>query len=197
MAIDYDKLLALNIPVAEHSYTDKDAMLYALGVGLGLDPLDAKQLEFVYEKDLKALPTLCCVLGYPGFWIRNLDTGIDWVRILNGEQGFRLHAPLKPTGTVIGKSRVVEVIDKGQGKGALVYTERQVTDKKTGELIATVTQTTFCRGDGGFGGPSKEQPAPHKIPERAPEFICDLPTRPEQALVYLLSADRNPLHVDP
>lgn len=197
MPINPDKLLALKIPEVEHSYTDKDAMLYALGVGVGLEPLDASQLDFAYEKNLKALPSFCCVLGYPGFWVRNLDTGIDWVRIVNGEQGFRLHAPLKPTGTVIGKSRIVDLIDKGPGKGALVYTERAVTDKATGTLIATVTQTTFCRADGGFGGPAKEQPPAHKIPERAPDLVCDLPTRPEQALIYRLSADRNPLHVDP
>jgi len=197
MPINPDKLLALKIPDAEHSYADKDAILYALGVGVGIDPLDPQQLDFVYEKNLKALPSLCCVLGYPGFWIRNLDTGIDWVRIVNGEQGFRLHAPLKPRGTVIGRSRIVDLIDKGSGKGALVYTERAVTDKATGELIATVTQTTFCRADGGFGGPAKEQPAAHKIPERAPDLVCDLPTRPEQALIYRLSADLNPLHVDP
>src|SRR4030095_14492552 len=122
MAIVYDKLLALDIPVAEHTYADKDAMLYALGVGVGLDPLDAQQLEYVYEKNLKALPTFCCVLGYPGFWVRNLETGIAGVRSLSGERGFRLHAPLQPRGTVVGKSRVVEVIDKGAGKGALVYT---------------------------------------------------------------------------
>ena len=88
MAIDYDKLLALKIPEAEHTYTDKDTMLYALGVGLGHDPLDARQLDFVYEKNLKALPTFAAVLGYPGFWVRDLDTGIDWVKIVNGEQGF-------------------------------------------------------------------------------------------------------------
>jgi acyl dehydratase len=197
MAIDYDKLLALKIPEAEHSYTDKDTMLYALGVGLGHDPLDRKQLDFVYEKNLKPLPSFCCVLGYPGFWVRDLDTGIDWVKIVNGEQGFTLHAPLKPKGTVLGKSRIVEVVDKGAGKGALVYTERKVTDKATGELIATVTQTTFCRADGGFGGPPRESPPVHKIPERAPDLTCDLGTRPEQAMIYRLSADRNPLHVDP
>jgi acyl dehydratase len=197
MPINPDKLLALQIPEAEHSYSDKDTILYALGVGVGIDPLDAQQLDFVYEKNLKALPSFCCVLGYPGFWIRNLDTGIDWVRIVNGEQGFRLHAPLKPRGTVIGRTRIVDLIDKGEGKGALVYTEREVTDKASGELIATVTQTTFCRADGGFGGPAKEQPAPHAIPERAPDLVCDLSTRPEQALIYRLSADLNPLHVDP
>jgi len=197
MAINYDKLLALNIPDAEHTYTDKDTILYALGVGLGHDPLDLKQLDFVYEKNLKALPTFAAMLGYPGFWVRELDTGIDWVRIVNGEQSVTLHQPLKPTGTVVGKSRVVEVIDKGQGKGALVYAERKVADKATGALIATVTQTTFCRADGGFGGPPRESPPVHPIPERKPDLVCDLGTRPEQATVYRLSGDRNPLHVDP
>ena len=197
MAINYDKLLALKIPDTEHTYTDKDAMLYALGVGVGHDPLDRKQLDFVYEKNLKALPTFAAVLGYPGFWTRDLDTGIDWVKIVNGEQGVVLHQPLKPAGAVRGQSRIVEVVDKGAGKGALVYTERKVTDKASGALIATVTQTTFCRADGGFGGPPRESPPVHKIPERAADMVCDLATRPEQAMIYRLSADRNPLHVDP
>ncbi len=197
MAINYDKLLALKIPEAEHSYTAKDTMLYALGVGLGHDPLDRKQLDFVYEKKLKPLPTFAAVLGYPGFWIRELDTGIDWVRLVNGEQAVILHQPLKPAGTVLGKSRVVEVIDKGAGKGALVYSERKVTDKASGALVATVTQTTFCRADGGFGGPPRESPPVHPIPERKPDLVCDLGTRPEQAMIYRLSADMNPLHVDP
>jgi acyl dehydratase len=186
MPIDYDKLLALKIPDAEHTYTDRDTMLYALGVGVGHDPLDLKQLDFVYEKNLKALPTFAAVLGYPGFWVRDLDTGIDWLKLVNGEQGVMLHQPVKPSGTVLGQSRIVEVVDKGAGKGALVYTERKVTDKASGALIATVTQTTFCRADGGF-----------QIPERAPDLVCDLGTRPEQAMIYRLSADRNPLHVDP
>ena len=114
MAIDYDKLLALKIPDAEHSYGNKDTMLYALGVGLGHDPTDRAQLDFVYEKNLKALPTFACLLGYPGFWVRDLDTGIDWVKIVNGEQGFTLNAPVKPRGTVVGKTRIVEVIEIGR-----------------------------------------------------------------------------------
>ena len=137
------------------------------------------------------------VLGYPGFWVRDLDTGIDWVKIVNGEQGFTLHEPVKPRGTVVGKTRIVEVIDKGAGKGAVVYTERKITDKASGALIATVTQTTFCRADGGFGGPPRESPPSHKLPERAPDLVCDLGTRPEMALIYRLSADLNPLHADP
>ena len=196
MAINYDKLLALKIPDVEHRYTDKDTMLYALGVGLGHDPTDPAQLDFVYEKNLKPLPTFAAVLGYPGFWVRDLDTGIDWLKIVNGEQGVVLHQPVKPAGTVIGRTRIVEVIDKGAGKGALAYTERKVTDKASGALIATVTQTTFCRADGGFGGP-RESPPVHNIPDRAPDLACDLGTRPEQAMIYRLSADRNPLHIDP
>src|SRR5581483_9964663 len=196
MAIDYDKFMSLKIPDAEHTYGDKDTMLYALGVGLGHDPTDRKQLDFVYEKNLKALPTFACLLGYPGFWVRDLPTGVDWVKIVNGEQGFTLNAPVKPRGTVIGKTRIVEVIDKGAGKGAVIYTERKITDKASGQLLATVTQTTFARADGGFGGPPREQPPAHRTPERAPDMVCDLETRPEMAIIYRLSADLNPLHID-
>ena len=196
MAINYDKLMGLKIPDAEHSYGEKDTMLYALGVGVGHDPTDRQQLEFVYEKNLKAMPTFPCLLGYPGFWVRDLDTGIDWVRIVNGEQGFTLHAPVQPSGTVIGRTRILEVIDKGEGKGAVVYTERSITDKASGQLLASVTQTTFCRADGGFGGPPRESPPSHKLPDRAPDLTCDLGTRPEMALIYRLSADLNPLHAD-
>jgi acyl dehydratase len=196
MPIVYDKLLALKIPEVAQAYTQRDAILYALGVGLGRDPMDKDELPFVYEKDLKVLPSFAAVLGWPGFWVRDLDTGIDWVRIVNGEQGFTLNAPVKPRGTVVGKTRIVDVIDKGEGKGAVVYTERKITDKASGELIATVTQTTFCRADGGFGGPPRESPPSHKVPERAADLVCDLDTRPEMALVYRLSADLNPLHAD-
>src|SRR5262245_58522514 len=164
MTINYEKRLALKIPDAEHSYGERDTMLYALGVGLGHDPTDRAQLDFVYEKNLKALPTFACLLGYPGFWARDLDTGIDWVRIVNGEQGITLHRPLAAKGAVVGRMRIIEVIDKGPGKGALVLSERTVTDKATGELVATVTQTAFCRGDGGFGGPPRQAPEPHPIP---------------------------------
>jgi acyl dehydratase len=197
MPIDYDKLLALKIPDVEHSYTEKDTILYALGVGLGYDPLDAEQLGFVYEKNLKALPTFSAVLGYPGFWVRDFPTGIDWVRSVNGEQAVTLHKPLAPQGTVIGRTRILDVIDKGAGKGALIYAERKVTDKASGAPIATVTQTTFCRVDGGFGGPKRESPPVHEIPERKPDIVCDLPTRPEMAMIYRLSGDRNPLHIEP
>ena len=197
MAIDYDKLLALKIPDAEHSYGDKDTMLYALGIGLGHDPTDRAQLDFVYEKNLKALPTFACLLGYPGFWVRDLDTGIDWVKGVHGEHRVDLHKPMPPKGSLVGHSRVVEIVDKGPGKGALIYSERKLHDKATGELLATINQTSFARGDGGFGGPQRPTPAPHAIPDRTPDATCDLPTRPEMALIYRWNADMNPLHADP
>jgi acyl dehydratase len=197
MAIVYDKLLALKIPDVEQSYGPKDCMLYALGVGLGLDPMDEAQLAFVYEKHLKALPTMAVVIGYPGFWAKELDTGIDWVKVVAGEHSLELHRPLPPSGTVRSRTRVLDVVDKGTGKGAIVYSERTIDDKASGARIATIVQTTFCRGDGGFGGPPRETRPVHPIPERAPDLTCDLPTRPESALIYRLSADPNPLHVDP
>src|ERR1700682_6203665 len=153
MPINYDKLLALKIPEVAQAYTEKDAILYALGVGLGRDPMDGDELPFVYERNLKLLPTFAAVLGWPGFWVRDLDTGIDWVKVVAGEQGLVLHRPLDPHGTAIGRTRVTEIIHKGAGKAALVYPERDLIDRASGEKIASVTQTTFCRGDGGFGGP--------------------------------------------
>jgi len=197
MTIVYDKLIALDIPEVAQTYTEKDAILYAIGLGLGHDPLNADELPFVYEKGIKVLPTFAVVLGWPGFWARDLDTGIDWVKLVAGEQGLVLHRALAPRGAVTARTRVTEVIDKGPGKGALVYSERVVTDRATGEKIATATQTAFCRGDGGFGGPPREAPPVHAIPERAPDAVCDLATRPETALIYRLSGDPNPLHVDP
>src|SRR5438477_619849 len=192
MTIVYDKLLALDIPQVVQSYTEKDAILYALGLGLGRDPLNTDELPFVYEKSIKALPTFAVVLGWPGFWVRDLPTGIDWVKLVAGEQGLVLHRPLAPRGTIVAKTRVTEIIDKGAGKGALIYSERVVADRATGEKIATITQTSFCLGDGGFGGPPREAPPVHPIPERAPDFVCDFATRPEAALIYRLSGDPNP-----
>jgi acyl dehydratase len=197
MPLNPDKLLALDIPAVEHAYGPKDCILYALGIGLGQDPMNEDALAFVYEKNLKVLPTFALVQGYSPYWLRDPASGVTWTKVLHGEQGLTLHKPVSPQGVVVGQTRIVDVIDKGEGKRALVFSERQVTDKATGELLASLTQTTFCRADGGFGGPPREAPAPHPIPERPPDLTCDLPTRPEMALVYRLSGDVNPLHADP
>jgi len=197
MPLNPDKLLALDVPAVEHAYGPKDCILYALGIGLGQDPMNEDELAFVYEKTQKVLPTFALVQGYSPYWLRDPASGVTWTKVLHGEQGLTLHKPVQAQGVVVGQTRIVDVIDKGAGKGALVFSERQVTDKATGALLATLTQTTFCRADGGFGGPPREAPAPHPIPERPPDLTCDLPTRPEMALVYRLSGDVNPLHADP
>ena len=196
MAIDPEFLLSLDIPDVEHTYTAKDTMLYALGLGLGHDPMNEDELAFVYEKNVRALPTMTCVLAQSRAW-RDQPTGIDWLKVVHGEQSFRIHKPLAPSGTLIGKMQITDVIDKGPGKGAVLHTERTLWDKDTGAQIATLVHTTFCRGDGGFGGAKRESPSPHAMPDRAPDAICDLPTRPEAALIYRLSGDYNPLHSEP
>ena len=197
MAIDYQSLLQRRFPAVEHAYTARDTILYALGFGLGADPLDAGQLAFVYEDGLRALPTMANILGYPGFWAREPDTGIDWRRLVHAEQSFVLHKPLPAAGRVMGHNRVSALYDKGPGKAALLCQERQVVDAATGEALATLNQITMLRGQGGFGGPAGSPPPPHPMPDRAADAVCDLPTLPQAALIYRLSGDDNPLHADP
>ena len=197
MAIDYQRLKTWPFPEIEHSYRAKDTILYALGVGLGADPMDPDQLRFVYEDGLKALPTMAAVLAYPGFWAKDPATGIDWKKVLHGEMGVIIHKPLPAAATVIGRTVIDEIIDKGEGRGALLYSHRDVRDKETGQLLATLTSTSFLRGDGGFGGPSGPTRPVHALPEDAPDLACDLRTLPQAALLYRLNGDYNPLHADP
>jgi len=197
MAIDPEKLFGLQFPEIRHSYSWRDTVLYALGTGYGIDPVDERQLRFVDETKLKAVPTMANALAYPGFWMRDLDTGIDWVKVVHGEQAMRLHRPLPPEGEVVGRTRIVDLVDKGPGKGALVYAERAISDAATGERLATLLQTVFCRGDGGFGGKSEAPRTPHPVPEREPDLTIAMPTHPQMALIYRLSGDLNPLHADP
>jgi acyl dehydratase len=197
MAIDYQRLKNWPFPEIEHSYRAKDTMLYALGLGLGADPMDPDQLRFVYEEGLKALPTMAVVLALPGQWSKNPETGINWKMLLHGEQGLVLHQPLPPAGTVVARTVIDEIVDKGAGKGALIYSHRDIRDKETGALLASLASTSFLRGDGGFGGPSGPTKPVHALPERAPDLICDIATLPQAALIYRLSGDYNPLHADP
>jgi acyl dehydratase len=197
MTINHDHLLNYPIPEIRQTIRWQDTALYNFSIGLGQDPMDQAQLDFLYEPRLRAMPSMAVVLGYPGFWIRNPDTGVDWTQVLHGEQSIILHKPLPAEGEIIGRSRITSIVDRGPGKGAMLYNERVVTDAKTGEKLATLEGTTFARGDGGFGGPSGPIKRPHAEPDRAPDLTVDLPTRPEQAIVYRLNGDHNPLHIDP
>lgn len=201
MTIDYHRLKNWIFPEVRQRYTYKDSILYALGLGFGMNPTDEAELRYVYEKELVAMPTMALVLGYPGFWMQDPASGIDWRQLLHGEQRLRLHQPLAPAGEIVGQTRVMSVTDKGAGKGAVVVVERTVSDAFTGSLIATLEVVTFCRGDGGYsanGQPSDPiDSVSGSLPDRALDAVCDLPTRPEMALIYRLSADPNPLHVEP
>lgn len=197
MPLDYDKIRNRRFADVVHTYTERDTILYALGLGYGHDPLDTDQLRFVYEDRLRCAPTMPVILGYPGFWMKEPDAGIDWVRVVHGEQSLVLHAAIPVAGTVVGRTKVKAVVDKGRDKGALVIQERTVTDQATGRLLATLEQVTFCRGDGGFGGGDDPPPPAPPMPTTPPELVRDLPTIGQAALLYRLSADPNPLHADP
>lgn len=198
MPIDPQKLMNWSFPDLEHSYSDKDTMLYALGAGCCADPAATPdELKFVYERNLVALPTMAVMIAYPGFWLGNKETGVDAAKVLHGEQSLTLHKPLPSSGTIIGRGRVTDILDKGSEKGAVLYSERTLFEKATGDKIATMTSTTMLRGDGGFGGKSGPQPEPHALPQSAPDIKVDIKTATNAALIYRLCGDRNPLHADP
>lgn len=199
--IDYAKVRRLVLPEVRQEYAARDTMLYALGLGFGEDPCDARELRFVYEKDLVAVPTMAVVLGSPGAWMRQPGLGIDFLKMVHGEQGLTLHAPLPSSGVVVGRSRVTHVVDKGAEKGAAVQTERTLRDAVSGELFATLQMQVVCRADGGFATPdvpgdAGPEPIP-ALPSAAADMYIDIPTRPDAALLYRLSGDYNPLHADP
>ena len=207
MAINYHHLKARKFEPVRQSYTQRDTMLYALSLGLGTDPLDANALPYVYEgvkgDRLRALPSQAVVLGFPGFWAREPDTGIDWVKVLHGEQRMRLHRPLPAQADIVGYNQVTHLTDKGEGKGTVMVTERALKTAD-GELLATIQQVSFLRGDGGYsqadGGQPTDAPLPALQPtpeDRAPDFTDEQAIRPEAALLYRLMGDYNPLHADP
>lgn len=197
MALDYERLLNWPFDEVTQSYTPRDTMLYALGLGFGFNPTDADELRFVYEKGLQAFPTMPVVLGHPGSWMTNPDTGIDFLKVLHGEQHLDIHAPLPAEGTIVARNRVAEIIDKGEGRGALIHVERQVYERASGDHLSTQTAVIFARNNGGFGGPVTTGAKPHALPERSPDAEVDIPVATQAALLYRLSGDYNPLHADP
>lgn len=194
MPLDPDYLLNLPPRIVTHRYTVRDTMLYALGVGAGAD---AEDLRYVYEDGLQALPTMAVVLAYPGFWQKEPQYGIDWKRVLHGEQSTILHAPIPVKGEVRGELVIERIVDKGEAKGALLLSRRDLFDVASNQHLATVRQVSFLRGDGGCGGSTEPLPPPHAVPTGEADDLVTLPTRPEQALIYRLSGDYNPLHADP
>jgi acyl dehydratase len=193
MAIAYPEILSLKSEGEKFRWDAKDTIIYALGLGLCADPMDENELAFVYEANLKTVPTQAGVIA----WGANAGpTGVNYLMVVDGERKIEFHKPMKSSGEVTASSRVVGAWDKGPGKGAVIVSETSLTDE-AGDLFLTITGSLFARGDGGFGGPTEGQPEPHAVPTRAPDLSVDIPTRPDQALIYRMSGDRNPLHCDP
>ena len=197
MPLNYKKILNWPFEDVIQSYSERDSIIYALSLGLGSNATDPSELKFVYEKELQTFPTMAVVMGHPGPWMQDPETGIDFVKVLHGEQYLEIHKPLPTEGSIIGRTRVVDVIDKGVDKGALIITERKLYEQKTGDLLNTQSAIIFARGDGGFGGPATSAPAPHSLPDRDPDRVVDIPISTQAALLYRLNGDYNPLHADP
>lgn len=195
MPLNYDDLLAARIPPKAQAYSERDAILYALGVGFGHDPLDERELDFVYERRLKTLPTYAATLAWTRF--ADIDLGYTYAKLVHGEQRMVIHQPLPTSGEVVSQLRVKDAVDRGSAKGATLYFERELRDKASGALLSTTIMTIFARADGGFGGPERPVLQSHQIPDRRPDAVCELKVSPRAALIYRLNGDVNPLHVDP
>ncbi len=189
MAFDYQTLKNWKFDEVVQTYAQRDSMLYALGLGFGADPLDENELRFVYEKNLSAVPTMAVVLAMQSGWMRDPRSGVNYVKVVHGEQSLQLHRPLPAAGTLVGRNRITALVDKGADKGAIIAQEREIFDQKTGEKIATVGMSIFARGDGGFGKGDEAPPPLPAVPEGKADAVCDIPTLPQAALIYRLSGD--------
>lgn len=176
----------------EHSWTQKEIMLYALGIGAGAAE---DELKFVYENGLEALPTFAVIPSFGALMgIADVLT-FNPMMLLHGEQKIVLKKPIPIESTVVSQGRISAIYDKI--KGAVVVMDVDTKDKKTGEVIFTNTFTTFIRGEGGFGGERGPSEARNVPPSRNPDAVAEMKTLPQQALIYRLSGDYNPLHADP
>jgi acyl dehydratase len=196
--IDPDALLAHSFPEIRQLYGPREAILYALGAGVGLGEPDSRSLRLVYETQMSVLPSFSTVLSAPGFWWREPWTGADWPHILHGEQRVELIEPLPARAEVVSQNRVIAVVDKGAGKPAFVYQRREIKDAQTGQLYVGLNTTSVLRRDGGCGSAgTAPPPSPHSAPDRPADMVLALPTSVQAALIYRLCGDENPIHIDP
>ena len=198
MPFKYEDVIGLKNFGQKYSWTDRDVMLYAYGIGMGADPMDEKELLYVNEgyytpKPLKVVPTFASVAAW-GAQPGQID--VNRVMVVDGERDITFHKPLPTAASITADVSVVDIFDKGKDKGVVIIRQTVLRDEK-GEPLATLLSSQFARGDGGCGGPSATQPEPHPMPKRSPDKTIQITTRPDQALIYRLCGDRNPLHSDP
>lgn len=201
MSLDYQTIMNYQFPDIRRTYTKDESILYALGLGLGSDPMDEDQLKFVYEKNLQALPTMPVILGFDTIPLNQVPelSSINFTMLVHGEEYLTIHSPLPAEGTTLCRTKILDILDKGADKGAIIYRQKEIVNEADDTPLATLIDNIFLRGNGGFGGEPGPVPAPpvHKLPESEPDATLDLPTLPQAAMIYRLSGDYNPLHVDP
>ena len=196
MGFDPDRLLGWPFGEQQQSYTQRDAILYALGVGLPFSQGDSDDLDFLVEDRLRVLPSFSVVLASPGMWPKAPELEIDWVKRLHMAHAVTFHAPLPANGEVTSRARVTALYDRGAEKGSVCLLERDITDAGDGTRYATIVQTVALRGNGGFGGdPMPKTPRP-EMPDRAPDHAERITHSERAAYIYRLSGDYNPLHAD-
>jgi len=195
MPIDPSKALGAKLPESESAYTKDQVILYHLGIGAGVPATDPGELEYTYEKDLKVLPSFAVIPAFGSMGGIGSIPGLQFnlAMLLHGEQEVILHKPLPPEQKLVSSAHIPEIYDKG--KAALVILESTARDE-SGEPLFTNRFSLFIRGEGGFGGESGPK-AGNAAPDRAPDGVVESKTLPQQALIYRLSGDKNPLHADP
>lgn len=196
MPLNVDYLQQLEFDPIRTVMTDKDAMFYALSIGLGRDPLDTYDLRYVYEKDLLIFPTMPIVIGHPGNWMHDPQTGITRTMVVHGAQRLSTEREVPLNRPLLTTNRITQILDKGD-KGAILVIERETRDEESGERIAISESFVFCRADGNFGGQSGPAYEFAALPVRAPDRSIEMPTDGNMALFYRLNNDRNPLHAEP
>ncbi|POY03200.1 dehydrogenase [Mycobacterium kansasii] len=194
MAIDPGAVGAVTEPML-FEWTDRETLLYALGVGAGTEDLSftTENSHGIAQQVLPTYAVICC----PAFGAAGKVGKFNWARLLHGSQTVRLHAPLPPAGKLSVVSEVADIQDKGEGKNAIIMLRGRGSDPDSGALVAETLTTLVIRGEGGFGGEPGQRPVAPEFPDREPDARVALPTREDQALIYRLSGDRNPLHSDP
>lgn len=194
MPIKYQSLMAARIADVPVSYGDRDTMLYALGLGFGSNQLDRQELAYVIDAPIpKTVPTMASVLIPGGFLA---DCGWDYGQVLRAGEQLDLYRPLPAAADLLANRHVRAVYDRGSDIGAEIVIQSEVRMAKDDAAIFTLDSSLIARADGGFGGPAAPVPAPHAMPAREPDLRCETTTRPDQALLFRLMGDRNPLHTD-
>jgi len=193
--IDIEKVLNAALPSQKSSWTADDVILYHLGIGAGVPPTAEGELDYTYEARLKVLPSFGVIpaFGAMGGVIGVEGVSINPMMILHGEQAITIHRPIPTSAEVTTSARVTDVFDKGKGAAIVVVAD---SADASGQPLFTNRFLIFVRGEGGFGGPSGPPPG-HAAPEREPDLVVESATLEQQALLYRLSGDKNPLHADP